>query len=191
MQINQPCIVYNNLSYSNEYNLGFDIGGHDAYIYFNTFVNHTNTGTRNLKMYVQNVDNIFKNNLFIEDAAVNTKGIMQAETGHTLALIAANNTFDNNLYYYNGVASAHIMYDSIPTYLQFSEWQALGGSPDANSHYLASLPQFVTRYSNFHPLEGENLDQHDGVAITGYETDLDSHARSNPPNCGCYEEHSA
>jgi len=77
------------------------------------------------------------------------------------------------------------------TSLDWTEWMALASNPDPNSHYLAAVPDFVTRYTDLHPANAGNLDGHDGVAIAGYEYDKDANLRADPPNCGGYEEASA
>lgn len=182
---------YNNLVYSNiDYNLVLHENSWGGYkIYFNTFVNSTDTANRSIYIVGLSPNSIIKSNTFIQDFAVVTRGVWLATP--TLANVAANYDIDYNIYYTDGNA-ANVAFGYSPEYgtTSWSEWLE-GTGMDTHSTFLGSVPGFVTRYTNLHPANAGNLDGHDGVAITGYELDKDGNIRADPPNCGCYEESTA
>jgi hypothetical protein len=186
---NNHSLIYNNLSYGNTYSaIVISLSSLDSEIYFNTFANNI-AGNGLIEFDVSAglaVGVILKNNLFIQDHAVYDKTIIW---GTTLSDIVANNTFDYNIYFHNVFGDPHGVGIDGGGYHTWADWQGYGAEPNGIMLYLD--PDFVTRYTDWHPANAGNLDGHDGVAITGYELDKDGNTRADPPNCGCYEEASA
>jgi len=184
-------VVYNNLLYSNDYNLqvyGNAYGG--AYkVYHNTLVNGVSTSERASIFFTTGVsaNSLFKNNLFIQDAAVVTKANFHFNTGLGISNYAA--MFDYNAYYYTSTnpTAANIIYSTADTgdeLKQWGDWQTAGA--EAHGTLLTALPGFTTRYTNLHPADGGNLEGL-GVALDGYTTDKDGVTWASPPTPGCYE----
>lgn len=186
-------IFHNNLVYnSTGYSLLFDGLSHDCLIYFNTLVNSDGGGGIAYGSFPEDqINNTIKNNIIIQDAAVVGHYLILATATSSLEDFADNNTWDYNIYYYNGSTTAHAVYDgSLGVGRDWADWVGFTSAPDANSIYLSNVPDFVTPYTNLHPANGGDL-KGMGIAITGYDYDLDGNPRSNPPTPGCYEEASA
>lgn len=181
--------AYNNLVYGNTTCnlsvLGNSWGGYK--IYFNTFVNSTSGTTRAIFFASgYSANSIIKNNLFIQDASVVSRSII--ENNGTIAGLVANYTFDNNIYYWNGNTTANIMYsggDVGSELKSWTDWRNAGAEP--NGSYLSTVPDFVDRYTDFQPMTGGNLVGL-GVEIEGYGTDYNGINRTVPPTCGCYDD---
>jgi hypothetical protein len=182
--VHQNAIIYNNLAYHNEINVNFDGDSHDIIFIYNTIVNSWNGHAFNIQASIANT--IIKNNLIIQDRAVQPRYIFGGTYSDTLEYFAANCDIDYNTYYTDTNSSTDIFADSSGA-LNWTEWKALTGSPDANSTFLTSLPQVVARYTNMHPTDGGNI-KNKGIAITGYNADQDGNTRESPPTPGCYEE---
>lgn len=184
---NIKSIIYNNLFYGSTYTaiqIGSDTD--DCLIYFNTFANCT-AGNALIEVSGNPDGAILKNNIFIQDHSIYDKGFLATVEPLTLEEVVAANTFDYNLYFHNALGDTHGFWDGGGNHT-FAVWQALG--IDTNSTLLTDDPDFVARYTDFHPADAGNLKAH-GVAITGYETDQDGNTRADPPTQGCYEESSA
>lgn len=185
---NVDSIVYNNLCYSNTFdqmNISNDTEG--SLIYFNTLVN-TAAGGDGLICIEGAPQNItFRNNLFIQDAAVADLRIFRTEgNGVTIENFVAANDIDYNLYYHDGTGSGGIAIDTSER--TWATWVGYGA--EANGTILSNTPDFVARYTNLHPADGGDLKAL-GIAIVGYITDLDGNERADPPTQGCYEEAAA
>src|SRR4030042_2874631 len=186
---NVKSIIYNNLMYRNVEcaieNLSSD--GSGSVFYFNTFANMTSGyGLVTLNGYSTS-DMVFKNNIFVQNYKIRYGYILSTHLNRTsLADAAANNKFDYNVYYHDGSQESIFGrgYDGQKT---FALWKAMTGSTDANSTLLTELPDFVKRYSDFHPADGGNL-KGLGISIKGFELDKDGNVRSDPPTPGCYEQ---
>lgn len=184
-------IFYNNLVYSNtDYNINFDSEGDNCKFFFNTFVNSTDASKYAVDINPSvSTGNVFKNNIFIQDSAVVTNGFFAIAT--TIDEMSVNNIFDFNVYYFNGNTSTPIMWQGTGSLSKnWTQWIAASGLPEDSGTYLSAVPDFVTRYTDFHPSDGGNL-KGLGVYMLDYPTDKDGNARSNPPTPGCYEEASA
>jgi hypothetical protein len=179
------CLIYNNLLYGNKaQNIKFDSEGDDNELYFNTLVNSTHAGNEAIDVAVTNeTGNIFKNNIFIQDSAVVNNSvwyILGSVSGYL-----ADNTLDYNVYYISGAGSSDtVLQSSVDGTQTFAQLQSAGG--ETNGSILTSLPEFLARYTDFHVIEGGNLDIA-GVAITGITLDFDDVSRGSPPNVGAYE----
>lgn len=185
--------IYNNLIYSNTHtSLLFDGDGDNCLIYFNTIVNCTvSSGARAITMDGSAcTGNIFKNNLFIQDSAVVSLGILMSEGSTSLADLVANNSFDYNTYYWKGTdTGTYMFYDGSGSGVDtWNEFRALGA--EAHGVNLSAVPGFVARYTDLHPADEGNL-KGKGVAISGYTLDKDGNSRVDPPTPGCYEEAAA
>ena len=182
--------VWNNLIYANtNYNIYWEVYVSNCTVVFNTLVNVTSASSaRGVSWNVYpNEDNIFKNNIVIQDSAVVARECMSVNSTGRLTDVTTNNTFDYNVYYFSASATAHLFIDgSGGTNLDFTEWKALAASPDPHGTQLLNTPDFVTRYTDLHPADGGDL-KGKGVAIAGYELDKDGNTRANPPTPGCYE----
>ena len=181
--------VYNNLSYSNlDHNIQLDPDAQNCHIYFNTFANITaasNSDCLNFYETANNSANIVKNNLIIQASIVNSRSCITADGALSISEVAANNTFDYNVYYYNGNSSA-VFCKGLDGSKTFSQWKSLANSPDPHSTLLTDVPGLVTRYTDFHPAGGGNLIGL-GIPIAGYSTDKDGNPRPDPPTPGCLE----
>jgi len=185
-------IFYNNLVYSNtSHSVDFDSEADNCEFYFNTFVNSTHASNRALEINpTVSTGNTFKNNLFIQDSAAVSSNIIY--TDDTIDTLSTNNTFDYNVYYWNGSSGGYIIYQASGGLSKtFADWVASSGSPESHGTLLLALPGFVTRYTDLHPADSGNL-KGLGLYMSGvYATDKDGNPRSNPPTPGCYEEASA
>ena len=175
----------NNLVYSNTvYNLEIDGNPFGGYVvYYNTIVNGTSATYRGV---VQTAGlaagSVFKNNLFINDTAVVTRGCIHFDDT-TFAQWAA--MFDYNTYYCNGnPASTVFGYDSAGT-KTWANWQSAGA--EAHGTFLTGVPDFVTRYTDLHPANAGNLKAL-GLCMLGYQQDRSGNYHAEPPTPGCYEE---
>lgn len=122
-------VVINNLVYDNtKNNVYLDGGALDCLVYNNSISNSKTDYGLKFGADTLNAHNIFKNNIICQDKAV-VNGVQTCvwATSGCHAAIAANNTFNNNLYYYDGNVATAIL----GTYT-FAQWKALSGSPDAN-----------------------------------------------------------
>jgi hypothetical protein len=172
----------NNLIHSNtECNLLLYPNAWGGYrCFFNTVVNATHTSTRGVAFTAGSHSNCqVKNNLFIQDSAIVPKS--NIEFNGNLSMFAP--FFDYNLYYWNGLANGSIIY-SLNGLATFAQWKAAGA--ELHGMLLNTLPDFVTRYIDFHPIPASNL-VGKGIAISGYEMDKAGRTRTNPPTPGCYE----
>lgn len=191
----EAAIIYNNLIYGNTHtNLQFDGDGDNCTLYFNTVVNCTvGSGSRAISMSGSAcVGNVLKNNLFIQDSAVVSLGVLVSSGVTSLADLIANNTFDYNLYYWKGTdTGSGMFYDGSGSGVDtWNEFKALSAALEAHGVNLSAVPGFVTRYTDLHPADDGNLKAL-GVAISGYELDKDGNTRADPPTPGCYEEAAA
>lgn len=178
-------VIFNNLLYANTYTaLATSTDGDRSLIYFNTFANCT-AGNGLLEFISLPNDMEFKNNIFVQDHSIYDKGFL-CIYGATLEQLVAANVFDYNLYFHNALGDGHGFFDSENH--TFAVWQGLGA--DTNSTLLVVDPDFVARYTDYHPADAGNL-KGMGVAITGYEMDKDGNTRSDPPTQGCFEEAAA
>lgn len=162
--------IYGNYSHDNK-NYGIYLGGANDWVdvYNNIFVNNTTGSNAGYSAYmhygavvnmynntlvnggaagihwndVGAVGSVFRNNIVIQDsevvgAAKNPLSIIGDGTA-----ISSNNTFDYNLYYYNGAAIAKT---GQPSTLSLAQWQASAGNPDQHSISTDSI--FVANYTN-------------------------------------------
>lgn len=179
---NVRTLFYNNLSFNNvTYAIGVESDDASySQLYFNTFVNSlTDNGL--IKFANTCVGTIWKNNIFVQDAAVYNKYILYSSG--SLSTFASNNIFDYNAYYHDGVIGAPLFYDGSGA-LVWADWTGYG--KEAHGTYLAALPDFVTRYTYLRPADGGNLKAL-GIAMAGFGYDKDRVVRANPPTPGCYE----
>lgn len=187
---NVRSIIYNNLIYNNIYNaIPFTASSSDCLVYHNTIVNIVGPSGNALMKFGMSrpTGMVVKNNLFIQDDSVYNQWVLTIAVGsEPLSQVAANNTFDYNIYFHNANTAVAIGYDTANR--TFADWQSYGA--EANGAILNGLPDFVTRYTDLHPADAGNLKAL-GVAITSYGIDKDSNARADPPTPGCYEEASA
>jgi len=183
--------VWNNLIYNNTaYNVQWEAGTAHCLFYYNTLVNASSPANCRGMYFSATLphNNIIKNNLIVQDSAVVARECLSAGGNGRLVNITANNTFDYNLYYWNGDDNSHMFIDgSSGTNVGWTEWKALVGSPDAHGHNLKTIPDFVSRYTNLHPTHSGNL-KGLGVAILGFTIDRDGRSRTNPPTPGCYDK---
>jgi hypothetical protein len=188
-------LAYNNLVYSsltaNVLMYGNTWGGYKCY--FNTLVNAVSASYRGSFMFAGGFSptSDIRNNLFIQDAAVVTKGNLHFDVG--LGMSSYDDVMDYNVYYYSSTnpTTQHIIYSTLDVGAELKdwlEWRTAGGEPHGTM--LTSTPDFVTRYTDLHPADAGDL-KGKGVAIAGYELDKDGNARANPPTPGCYEEAAA
>ena len=172
-------IIVNNLMVENRYNMSPD-AGHNGGIYHNTLVNATDYGI------VFNLDTLtdasIKNNIVIQDSLVAGTNEPMRAFGLEIDPMALNNTWDNNIYYRDGVAGTDIIVATTPR--TFAEWQGLPGAPDANG--ILDHPDFVTDYTDLHLLVGSPC-RGEGAAGTGVTEDYDGVTRGSPPDIGAYE----
>jgi hypothetical protein len=180
-------LFHDNLIYSNELNASiFGSAWGNYKLYFNTFVNGTSASTRSIAIDDITPNLEVKNNLFIQDLAVVTKGNLHFDSA-TYGMDYFASAFDYNTYYCNGSTAAHIIYDthSAGSELKdWTEWQAAGA--EAHGTYLAGLPGFVSRYTDLRPADDGNLVGL-GIAVEGYEIDKSGYTRTDPPTPGCYD----
>lgn len=183
---NIDSLFFNNLVYNNGENVTMDGDARNCEFYFNTFVNAVDlvlTTYNCINVASLNATgNIFKNNLFIQDSAVDSRTTWGVN-GDTLAGFASRFELDYNIYYRAGGGGTETVVYAGASY-SFNDLQTAG--EETNSTILTALPQFLARYTNLHVIEGGNLDV-DGTAITGITTDLDGVTRGSPPNVGAYE----
>jgi hypothetical protein len=180
-------IIKNNLIGPSHKNSGIycDSGADGCTIVYNTFVNSISHYSIQLDgtTTTGSVGNTIKNNIFCNDATVSGANYLIYASAGTIANVAATNTFDYNVYYYNGNAAAVFA----QTTTTFSQWQALTGSPDANSTLLSAVPDFVTRYTDMHAAAAGNL-LATGTPIS-VVVDKDGGPRDGTnPTAGCYED---
>lgn len=180
--------AYNNLFYGNVVNIeafGNTWGGYKCY--FNTVINATSPTYRSAILFSAGVsaNSEFKNNIFVQDLAVAgiTKGIIHLDVGLDMSSYAA--MFDWNTYYMNGSTTDTKFLYTPAALKNWNDWVAAGA--EANGTYLATVPEFVTRYTDMQPMEGGNLVGL-GVAIIGYDMDFNGVARTDPPTPGCYDD---
>jgi hypothetical protein len=172
-------VIQNNIAYGNTVNnIYCDTDARDNYIYNNTLVNSVNTGIK-FDAIVTGAHNIIKNNIFVEDAVLMDYQYVMDVSNMTLNTLAANNTFNNNLYYADGDTSSPILGG-----LTLAQWKALTGSPDATNSTIAS-PVFRTNYTDFH-LQSSSPCKTTGANI-GVNIDYDGIPRSTTPSFGAYE----
>lgn len=178
---NSGNILRNNVVYNTVFGMWINPIATANYYYHNTFVNLSNAGKTNgygIRFSDGTSNQVFKNNIIYQDSAV--VGTFKAAYRIITAGDEANNTFDYNCVRCEDTLRFAEVGASLYT---FAEWQALTGSPDANS--LNSDPVFVTEYTNLHlqsssPCRnaGEDLDVAD---------DYDGVARDDTPDIGAYE----
>lgn len=180
---NIDAIIYNNLVYGCSYT-AIQIGADsdNNLIYFNTFSNCT-AGNALVEVNGNPASAIIKNNIFVQDHEIYDKGWLATVGALTLEEVIAANTFDYNIYFHNALGDGHGFLDS--TNHTFAVWQGLGA--DTNSTLLVVDPEFVARYTDYHPADAGNLKAL-GLAISGYGFDQDGNNRADPPTPGCYEE---
>lgn len=179
-------IVYNNLCYGNYYAMRVDQQADNSLIYYNTLINSVAAGNGLVGFDGALVTGtVWRNNLFVQDAAVADEYIFHFVSG-TLADLASGNDFDYNVYYHDAVVTHPLFYDTATRL--WSAWTDAG--EEAHGVHLDALPGFVTRYTDLHPADAGNLKAL-GVAIAGYTTDKDGNARGAPPTPGAYEEAAA
>jgi len=179
----------NNLAWGNDYaSMTVDPDCHNSNVLFNTLVNAVGDSGLQFTTGTSGVHgNAFKNNLFIQDKAVNNYRQPIAGAGTcNLDTIQANNTFDYNVYYYTTSAAVGIISDQQGHNWTFAQWKALSNSPDAHGTQLLALPDFVTRYTDLHPADAGNLKLL-GLCMLGYQQDKDEIYRAEPPTPGCYD----
>ena len=168
--------IRNNLGYSNTVNnMYLDGDARENKIYHNTLVNSANS-CFSVGANIAGANNIVKNNIMIEDDSV--VGYQWVLYGSSMDGLAAQNTFNNNLYYSDGKSTTDIFRTRT-----FAEWKAMPNYNDADS--LSELPLFVNSYDNLRlnpnsPCKGkgENL----GITI-----DFDDNPRATPPSIGAFE----
>lgn len=186
-------IAYNNVVYANtNYSLYWNAGVYDCVIVFNTLCNAINYSSSRGVYWnpTLNYDNVFKNNLIVQDTNVVYRECMGIGGSGPSYLddVADSNDIDYNVYYQTGSDASDMFIDaSGGSNCNWTEWKALTDSPDANGDNLNSLPGFVARYTDLHPAAGANFVGL-GVAIEGYEYDKDGVERPDPPTPGAYEE---
>ena len=179
----QNANIYNNLVVGNVYNVNMDSDSHDMMLVFNTFANASGMQFR-IESNTLLARTVIKNNLIIQDQAVQAKYTYQGTTTGVIANLAAANTVDYNVYYTNANTASNIMSDSSGQ-KTWTQWLALTGAPDSHSTFLPALPEIAARYTDFHPLLSGNVYQR-GIAIVGYSFDYDGLALSIPPTPGAF-----
>lgn len=180
--MNAGCNVraYNNLLVGNTtYNIVLSETTCGVEVYFNTLINGTYRG---LGLDTgDEVGNIIKNNLIVQDGAVvgDGKVCVRVNTDGQ----AESNTFDYNLYIHQGNVAGDVC-DNAVTPRTLAEWQALTGTPD--THSVNADPLVVTEWTNMHLQAGSPADGA-GLAIAGITQDRDHVTRTDPPDIGCYQ----
>lgn len=174
-------LFYNNKIYDNELaaiDLSTDAEG--AKIYFNTLANSTTGYIFRVNGLPSGVD--IQNNLLIQDAAVHNNSIITAVNWQTVTIqqIAQSNTWDYNTYYHDGSTSSGICTDTVAR--SWTDWTGYGA--EAHGTLLAALPDLTGRYTDWQPIYGNLVGK--GVAIEGYETDIEGTTREATPTPGAY-----
>lgn len=166
--------VVNNLVYSNVgYGIAFNnnmacsmLIAHNT-IYNSTFNFHFSTGVTGVTL---------KNNVSYESVSTRSINIKDAA-------ILENNTFTNNCYKRTTGSFKPFQINGSTSYT-LAEWQALTGTPEANS--LDADPVFVTTASDWH-LQTTSPCKAAGDATVGVLTDKDGVVRGVANDIGCYE----
>lgn len=175
------CDIYNNLLVSN----GSGGDGYGLYlqagavvnVYHNTAVNNEKAG---LRIYGAAISGcVFKNNIWFQDQAILGNTDRPYYIDGVLATIAGANTFTNNILYYKGAIDSDVVNTET-----LAEWQAVAGSPDANS--LNSDPKFVTEYTNLN-IQTSSPAKNAGATGLGISVDYAGTARDANPDIGAYE----
>jgi hypothetical protein len=134
--------IYNNLFRSNQSCIVINYGDNNLF-YHNTAINPIEYFALNFSFASVAIDgNVFKNNLYLasigQDSTYRQALVAIPGTGQ----IANLNTFDKNLYFYDGATLMDLGLASAGTHLTMAQWQALTGSPDPNS--ITGDPLFVS-----------------------------------------------
>ena len=144
---NENNIFRNNVIYGNQIGIYINNGVNGPNVYYhNTVINNSNstkTWGFSLEADIGSANQVFQNNIFLQDTRVvgdvSGVAIYYLDT----AAEAANNTFDYNDVYINSADNYYAVVAGAKTWAQ---WRALAGSPDA--HSLNVDPLFVARYTN-------------------------------------------
>lgn len=179
-------LVINNKFYDNhDANILLTTEARNGEYYGNTTVN--DHGGYGWQIGIGVAGNIIKNNINVQDVAVVPFRVPFRCTDGHLATIAAANTIDYNVYYYDGSATNTTFgEDHDDVGISFNTWKGYAGSPDANSTLLPIVPGFVTRYTDFQPKELGNLIGL-GIAVANLPADFNGVPRTDPPTPGCYD----
>ena len=173
-------LIYNNLVYA-QTNHGFYIlNTVNNLFYHNTLVNNSSVDNDGGIIWDGvATGNIFKNNLFVQDQAVDPWTRCLKGTG---TLVFHNtNTFDYNDW--ARIGHTAVFRENGVDYT-LAQWQALSGSPDPNS--INSDPVFVTNYTDLH-LQTTSPCKNTGALGLGVLTDYDGVTRDATPDIGAYE----
>lgn len=150
----------------------------------NTMVNSGYAGIRFLDGATAITGMTIKNNLIHQDLAVVGEGKMPVRLAGDGTLLAAQNTWDNNIYCYTGAASGYVFNCQAVANKTLAGWQAFDGSPDANS--LTDEPVFVTEFTDLH-IQTTSPAKGAGDATVGVLTDYDGVVRGVAVDIGCFE----
>ncbi len=135
-------LVQNNVLLNNyQDSIYLDIDALDNQFYNNTLVNGATEAGLFFGADVVNAHNIFKNNIIFQNTVVVGARVC-VNTAGTIAHVAEYNTFNNNLYYFNGNPATAIFGANT-----FAQWQALTGSPDANG--ILDDPDFIAGITTY------------------------------------------
>jgi hypothetical protein len=96
----------------------------------------------------------------------------------------ANNTFQDNNYWFNDGASSRNPIKVDAAAISFATWQAKGSSPDSTGTSVD--PLFVTEYTDLHLQSGSTL-RNSATVITDVTTDKDGVSLDATPDVGCYQ----
>ncbi|MFH0983775.1 MAG: right-handed parallel beta-helix repeat-containing protein [Planctomycetota bacterium] len=178
-------VVSNNLLYLNTaHGISLDTGTTYASFFHNTLVNNGN-GDGEYGLVLNNADclnNIFKNCLIVQDAAV-VGNLKNQPVRCASAANITGNTWDNNCYVFTGGTGGCVA-NVAGTGKTMAEWQAYGAAVDP--HGVNADPVFVTNYTDLH-LQTTSPCKNAGATDLGVLADYGEVLRDATPDIGAYE----
>jgi parallel beta-helix repeat protein len=151
----------------------------------NTLVNNGYMGLRFDDGATKPSGCVFRNNIYLQDRNVVGANRYPMRLAGDGSLLAANNTFDNNIYCLANPSTDNVRVtrQASGSFTNFAAWQSFSGK-DTGS--ITSNPLFVADYTNFH-LQAGSPAIGIGATTLGIIDDYDDVSRGVLVDLGCFE----